>query len=287
MNNEQIGRVVCERMGPHDATVLYSGVICQTGAAALQQQLESLFDYYQYNRIELRLESPGGSVEALQYMLRQISRYEGQGRAVAVRTTFLCASAAAILLAMGAWGERCVDRATALLFHSARVGSNVQGLTATVSSNLSQVLQGADRHLVDILVDRMVRQTGSTQALANMVHARCQRVEYNWSQLSSHLYAFTPESEGKRRPEWLRSLAKIACTGVAGGKFASELKKHLQIRFERDVRMDVREAYVLCLIDEVEGVLQDKAADVDGLTSPVDVQELRLSAADAICRPAC
>ena len=282
MNNEQIGRVVCERMGPHDATVLYSGVICQTGAAALEQQLQSLFGYYQYNRIELRLESPGGSVDAMDYMLRQISRYEEQGRAVAVRSTFVCASAAAILLAMGAWGERCVDRATALLFHSARVESNLQGVTAAVSSNLSQVLLSADRYLVDILVQRMLSQSGSAKALANMVHARCQQVELNWSQLESQLRASTADSEGKRRPEWLRSVAKIARSGITGGKFTSDLKKHLHIRMQRDVRMDVREAYVLCLIDEVEGVLHAEADGSDALTLPVGRQQLKLSATDAV-----
>ena len=124
------------------------------GAIALERQLDSLFGYYQYNCVELRLESPGGSVDALHYMLRQMTRYEERGKEVAVQSTFLCASAAAYPVSDGKWGHRRVDRSTNLLFHSARVEATGYGMTAATSTNLSNALSGIDHRLVDVLIQR-------------------------------------------------------------------------------------------------------------------------------------
>lgn len=255
MSEQTANRVVCEHMGPDKAVVVYEGVICQVGAAALDQHLESLFGYYQYQRVDLRLESPGGSVEAMNYMLRQISRYEQDGKAVAVHTTFLCASAAAVLLAMGQWGERRVDQSTALLFHTARVDSNLQGMTAAISNNLSQTLLVADRRLISTLVGRMLHETGSEQALMELVRTRLQQIESDWNRLESILGFSGSGAPGKGRPEWMRELAKLARPEMADGKFIAALKKHLYLRMQRDMRMDLREAYCLCLIDEVGDLL--------------------------------
>lgn len=263
MNEPTVNRVSCEHLGPDKAVVVYEGVICQAGAAALGQQLESLFGYYQYLRVELRLESPGGSVEAMNYILRQIGRYEREGRVVAVRTTFMCASAAAVLLAMGEWGERRVDQTTALLFHTARVDSNLQGMTAAVSNSLSQTLLVADQRLVSTLLGRMLNETGSEQALLELVRSRLQQVESDWSRLESQLGSSRTEAEGRGRPEWMRALAKLVRPELVDGKFTGTLKKHLYLRMQRDVQMDLREAYALCLIHEVEGVLVDDRRKLD------------------------
>ncbi len=257
MNDQAVNRVSCEYMGPDKAVVLYNGVICQAGAAALNQKFESLFGYYQYQCVELHLESPGGSVEAMNYIIRQIGRHQEEGRVVAVRTTFLCASAAAVLLAMGQWGQRRVDQSAALLFHTARVESNLQGMTAAVSNSLSQTLLIADQRLVSTLVGRMLREAGSELALYELVRTRWQQVESDWNRLEYLIGLLSVEDGSRGRPEWMRALAKLARMELPDGKFTAAFKKHLYVRMHRDTRMDLREAYVLCLIDEVEGVLSD------------------------------
>ena len=257
MNEQAVNRVSCEYMGPDKAVVVYEGAICHAGAAALIQMLESLFGYYHYRRVDLRLESPGGSVEAMNYMLRQIGRHEQEGRVVAVSTTFMCASAAAVLLAMGQWGDRRVDQSTALLFHTARVDSNLHGMTAAVSNSIFQTLLVADQRLVSMLVGRMLHETGSELALSELIRSRLQQVETDWSKLDCCLGLSKINKEGRARPDWARALAKIARPELQDGKFTVALKKHLYLRMQQDVRMDLREAYALCLIDEVEGVLSD------------------------------
>ncbi|MCF8169319.1 MAG: ATP-dependent Clp protease proteolytic subunit [Rhodoferax sp.] len=268
MRTDQSLSITCEHMGPHEAVVLYSGAICEAGALALQSRFQSLFGYYQYNRVQLQLESPGGSVEAMHFILRQMQRYEQQGRAIAISTTFLCASAAAVMLAMGSWGERKVDRSTTLLFHTVRIESGLNAITAALSSSLSQSLQSVDRHLVDLLVKRMVMQTGSEEALAHLVVERCQYVERNWNKLAVQLGSLQSDSEGTRKPQWLKLMIKFARHGISAGKFTNELKKHLHSCMQREVRMDVRQAYALLLIDTVDGVIDADALRPEDLEAP-------------------
>jgi hypothetical protein len=60
----------------------------------------------------------------------------------------------------------------------------------------------------------------------------------------------------KRQPDWFKSLTKITRQGLEKGKFLQELQKLIHNRMQHDVRMDLREAFCLCLIDEVTGVLK-------------------------------
>lgn len=273
--------MACSKMGTDEAHVLYKGTICQSGALALAQQFEQLFGYYQYRRVLLSIESPGGEIDALEYLLRAMDKWSKQGRAVAVGTSFLCASAAAFLLSMGQWGERRVDRSTLLLFHSARIdSSSLAGMTAAFSTNLSQVLNTVDRKLLDVMMNKMLFETGSAQALVDLVLARVRYIDTHWKQLASDLTTLTTATDGNRKPDWLKVLQKWARPGADAQKFVLEMKKHLNLRLQRDVRMDLCEAYVLCLIDEIAGVVDadsieldsPKAVIVDALL-PIDMHE--------------
>jgi ATP-dependent protease ClpP protease subunit len=256
MKEENSCTVVCEQMSPHNATIFYRGAICQIGASAMERQFKSLFDYYQYDCVDVRLESPGGSIDSMHYILRKMTDYEERGKKVSVRSTFVCASAAAILLAMGRWGNRIVDRSTTLLFHTSRIDTTGHGMTAAISVNLSQTLAGVDHRLVDVLINRMSRQAGGENALANLVIQRCRYVNENWDTLAESLNSLFSEGQSKRRPDWFKSLTKITRQGLEKGRFLQELKKLIHNRMQHDVRMDLREAFCLCLIDEVTGVLK-------------------------------
>lgn len=248
--------VVCTEMGPQQASVLYTGTMCQAGALALEYQFERLFGYYQYRRISLSIESPGGAIEGLEYVLRVMHKWARQGRAVAVGSTFQCGSAAAFLLAMGQWGHRRVDRGTLLLFHSARTeGASMAGMTAAFSANLLKALISIDQKLLDVMVSKMLSETGGQQALAELVLARARFVDQHWTELALDLTTFTTRLDGNRKPDWMKAVQKWTRLGAEPKKFVLEMTKHLNLRLQRDVRMDLCEAYVLCLIDEIAGVL--------------------------------
>lgn len=256
MNNTQEFSLVCTEMGPHQASLRYTGVMCQAGALMLEFQFDRLFGYYKYRRITLMIESPGGTIDGLDYVLRVMQRWAAQGRSVVIGSTFQCASAAAFLLSMGEWGHRRVDRSTFLLFHSARLQSaSFAEMTAALSINLSQTLNSVDKKLLDVMVDKMLLETGGAQHLGQLVVERLRHVDLHWKMLAAELSTFTTAFDDKRRPDWLKEIQKWARPGSDPNKFVLELKKHLSRRLQRDVRMDLCEAYVLCLIDEVVDVL--------------------------------
>jgi hypothetical protein len=262
MENANTYSVVCTEMGPHQASLRYTGTMCQGGALALEFQFDRLFGYYKYRRVTLMMESPGGTIDGMDYVLRVMQRWAVQGRAVAIGSTFQCASAAAFLLSMGEWGRRRVDRSTFLLFHSARLQSaSFAEMTAALSINLSQALNSVDKKLLDVMVDKMLLETGSPQDLAQLVGARLRHVDLHWKTLAVGLTTFTTAFDDKRRPDWLKDIQKWARPAGDPAKFVLELKKHLSRRLQRDVRMDLCEAYVLCLIDEVVDVLMPNSPE--------------------------
>jgi hypothetical protein len=266
--------LACTEMGSHEASLIYNGSLCHEGALALEYQCERLFGYYKYERITLSIESPGGVIDGLEYVLRTMTKWAGEGRVVAVRSTFQCASAAAFLLAMGEWGKRRVDRATFLLFHSARIDSSaIGGMTAAYSTNLSQALSSVDRKLLEVLLGQMLKQTGSAQGLSNLIASRIRYLDKNWKQITNSLSTLT-SGHSLSKTDWLKALQKWTRVGTDPNKLVVEMKKHLQSRLQHEARMDLREAYALCLIDEIDGVLDAGSALRDSQRPvPVDSSE--------------
>jgi hypothetical protein len=278
----------CLELGTDEASVFYKGAMCQAGALALEYQFDQLFGYYKYRRVTLSIESPGGAIDGLEYVLRVMHKWAGQGRVVAVKSTFMCASAAAFLLAMGEWGSRRVDRSTFLLFHSARIqGGSQAAMTAEFSGNLSRSLHSVDRKLLDLIMDKMLMEAGGADKLADLVLARALYVETHWAELAGQLTTLTSAVDPNRKPDWLKRVQRWS-RYADSSKIVMEMKKHLNSVLQRDARMDLCEAYVLCLIDQIEGVLD--ADSVQRAPSPVVVpQDLvpdQLQDAGAQQRPA-
>ena len=264
MNERTEFSVVCSEMGTHEASLRYSGAMCQSGALAVELQLQSLFGYYKYNRIALTIESPGGELSSLEYVLRSLGKWAKEGRYVAVQSTFQCASAAAFLLSMGEWGERRVDRGTYLLFHSARIAGTPEGMTAAYSNRISNTLNSLDRKLLGVMVDKMLAETGSVKGLSDLVLTRVRYVDANWADLCAQLSTLTNEIDGSRKPQWLKDFLKWARFEAEPKKLVAEMTKYLNLRMQRDVRMDLCEAYVLCLIDEIVDVIDADTVKLEG-----------------------
>jgi len=245
MKNTHDFSLVCTEMSPHQASLRYTGDMCHDGALSLESQLDRLFGYYKYRRVVLMVESPGGTIDGLDYVLRVMQRWAAQGMTVVIGTTFICASAAAFLLSMGEWGHRRVDRSTLLLFHSARVQNAAETeITAESSTNLSHTLSSVDRKLLDVMVNKMLLETGNAQQLAQLVVSRLRHVELSWKELASNLSTFTMASDATSSPPWLKAIKKWARSGADASRFVPDFKKYLSRRMQLNRRMDLREAYV-------------------------------------------
>jgi hypothetical protein len=241
-------------MGTHEAGLDYTGEMSQPGALALTRQFERLFGYYQYPRIVLSIESPGGALDGLEYVLRSMKKWSAVGKHVAVRSTFLCASAGAFLLAMGAWGERRVDKVTHLLFHNARIpGASVLQMTASLTTNISKTLSTVDKSMLDYLVEKLMRDAGGIVRLATTVQMRLCFVDSHWSSVGGKLSTIASAKDGTRKPGWIKSMSNWAYGDPV--KFLTAFKSHLARSFSKDQAFDLAESYVLCLIDEIEDVV--------------------------------
>jgi hypothetical protein len=264
----------CLSMGQHHATLEYCGPISREGALALAGRLEPLFGYYQYSKVILRLESPGGEVEGLDYLLRVLSQYAKQGKRVETQSTFMCASAAAVLLSAGHFGTRRVCSQTHLLFHSSRLqGANIEW-TAASSTMLTNALLSVDRKITEALLERLIAACGGKAGFVEVITARFSFVASNWSQLAPQLITLTSRDGDLSAPAWLKSLKRIMKLQSSPSQMIDAFKRNLVERFQTDTPMHALEAFVLCLIDEVQGVIHadqvrvDAAAEHQGFAEP-------------------
>ncbi|KFB76378.1 MULTISPECIES: ATP-dependent Clp protease proteolytic subunit [Candidatus Accumulibacter] len=88
---------------------------------ALCDAIDLALSYFHYETVEIRIHSPGGESDALRHLVVQLPRWHRRG--VLIRTVAMieCASAAAIILAVGSPGHRHAGLSSRLLFHRPRI----------------------------------------------------------------------------------------------------------------------------------------------------------------------
>lgn len=231
--------------------------ISEASALGVERALDLFFGYYHYPSALLRINSNGGQLAALNYMIQTVERWRKEGRRIQTEATFRAASAAALLLSLGEVGSRGTQRHTALLYHHTRVGGGAGAITAGGADHLAAMLQSKDRRLVTRLADHVAAGFGGPAALAAEGRARCELLQVRHASINEAL-----EGQASRSmPKWLRSVAAMYRECEARSSTAAHIKA-LARRFEQDTSMDLREAYALGLIDGIVGVpdLKPKAA---------------------------
>jgi ATP-dependent Clp protease, protease subunit len=102
-------------------------------AFALLDEIKLLHDYYQFREIELQIDSPGGSADALHHLLQSLEPWRsGNGRTLLTVGLNEIASAAALLLSFGTVGHRSVSAHSRLLYHAIRKVER-EGVSQTVA----------------------------------------------------------------------------------------------------------------------------------------------------------
>lgn len=222
--------------------------ITENLATAMEAGLEKLFHYYKYDRIVLRINSPGGLLNALRHMLQYMQHWRNRGCLIDTEVTFSAASAAAVLLSFGQVGSRTAHQHTSLLFHHARISGTTNAITATGAKNIASALKTTDQGLLLRLVEHVVAGSGGTAAYCAQGIARCDLLSNQAAAIANALELPTD----KKSPSWLKSIAKMYLD-VDAKKNPAPYMRYLAARMEIDSPMDLREAYVLCLLDRVYG----------------------------------
>lgn len=237
------------------ASLEYRGDFHADPISVLLKQMEVATNYYQYKRVDLHIHSPGGEIGAMRRLLRGVWDIQQRGVEVRTMTSQLCASAAAWLLASGTWGQRCVGVDTNLLFHNVRALAPArQTLTANDAHELARKLDSADQISAGIL-SRMVAQAGGEKAFARILAWRLQHAVRRWEDSRTLMKCQMAGLIEDKAPRLLVDLLKAVQLESEASAVVGLHAAAVGDVCRQDASMDVRIAWALGLVDEVEGVL--------------------------------
>ena len=255
-----------------------SGPIDAELVEAVCTELELGFAYYKYKEIKLGLNSPGGEYHAMQTLMTQIRHYAHDNHQVHVQAGQMCASAAAFLLANANWGTRRVQVDTQLLFHWTRANmAPGLAMTGDLAAGLARNLNALDQMLITQLVESLCAGAGGESALIYTIESRLFGVQQAWDQVESVMQrnAMAPASKDRAWVMALQRNLRRWRSASENRKKLSGLTHYLKLRFEKDSMMDLREAYALCLIDEIGGVWPMSGSRVDHAAIVYDRDDVR------------
>lgn len=132
-------------------------------------EVDLALEYYCYRHIELHIDSPGGSVAALEYYLSRLSYWRTiDGFVLETLALTAAASAAAMILALGTIGYRRAYRSAQLLFHDARIRPHQdETWTHEELEHHRRALMEADERMITRLAEHVYHgtadDTGSLQ----------------------------------------------------------------------------------------------------------------------------
>lgn len=223
--------------------------ITENLATAMEAGLQKLFNYYKYDRIVLRINSPGGLLNALRHMLQYIQHWRNRGCLIDTEATFGAASAAAVLLSFGQVGSRTAHLHTSLLFHHARISGTTNIITASSARTIATALKTTDKGMLMRLVEHVVSGSGGIAAHCAQGITRCDLLSNQAAAIANALEL----PIDRKSPSWLKSVSKMYLD-VDAKKHPAPYMRYLAARMEIDSPMDLREAFALCLLDRVHDV---------------------------------
>jgi len=143
-----------------------TGEIDMPVAFALLDEMKLLHDYYQFREIELQIDSPGGSADALHHLVQSLEPWRrGKGRTLLTVGLNEIASAAALLLSFGTIGHRRASAHSRLLYHAIRKVER-EGVSHTVAQLrvATRKLEQWDDCFTDMLVEHVQKDAGKHPA---------------------------------------------------------------------------------------------------------------------------
>lgn len=143
------------KLDPKAPMIRLTGEIDMPVSYALLDEIKLLHDYYQFRVIDLHIDSPGGSADALHYLVHSLEPWrKGEGRVLRTFGINEVSSAAALLLSFGTLGYRTASSRSRLLYHSAR--ATPQGESTHTVAQLRVVtkrLARWDQCFIDLLAE--------------------------------------------------------------------------------------------------------------------------------------
>ncbi len=217
--------------------------------------------YYCYPEFKIRIESPGGQVQALSHALGKLQTLgvncAGESpneNGIVIRTEGFTtvASAAAILLSMGTVGCRTCYETCKLCYHGARVRWNTD-ITKEKADEIYRQLKESD----EIIITKLLAQAIRSLELSFEERIRNNTIYFHINRSiqgkkSSSCFSVVYRNEFKKLSSFYDN---IIDKGTTDKKVISALKRYLKKVYHRlysdDVFIDSEEAQFLLLVDEI------------------------------------
>ena len=234
----------------HTARILYAAPVEPIAMQRCVELIDESFSYYQYDQVEIEIESNGGRVDSMHSMRARIDRWRRDGRKIHTRALVTCASAAASLLSMGEIGGRTVSPSTTLLYHFSRVHTSSAAITSERARDLTRRLDREDERMLEQLLDH-VMGTDETAAAAWL---QCALARIEWAKEfirhGNSQRAFVRKDAAERLRRLERTLKAIR----SESSIRARVRTHLEAMFALDQAADLLEAWALNLFDRIEDV---------------------------------
>ncbi|MEM0354668.1 MAG: ATP-dependent Clp protease proteolytic subunit [Thermoplasmata archaeon] len=121
----------------------------------LCDEIDLAIDYYQYKKIDIQIDSHGGSIASLDYYLSKLDRWRKKGIIIGTLGLTSVASAAAIILALGTVGYRRAYGSSMLLYHNTRIEREKWVATKDSLQFESDALDRTDKRLIKRMIDHV------------------------------------------------------------------------------------------------------------------------------------
>lgn len=142
------------------AIVTVTGPIEESSMLQLASSIQKLhYDLY-YKNIELEISSPGGLIQALDYIREIMEGLRAKGVTFTTRALISTSSAAANLVSLGDY--RQAARTTSFLYHQSR-GGGADLYTAKQATVMVSAMEQLDERYLNLLVEQAQRQAQSSQ----------------------------------------------------------------------------------------------------------------------------
>lgn len=154
------GNAVTARLLPDRMAVRFATDVTRDSVFYLTDIVDAGLAYYGYGRIDLQIDSAGGSADSLAYFIRRLTEWRRGTSRLVLRTVGLTtvASAAAVMLSLGTVGHRQVYPSTRLLYHHGRIltqrpamwtRAELEHHASALAAVDGEVLQALARHVID------------------------------------------------------------------------------------------------------------------------------------------
>lgn len=147
------------------AVIRLIGEVNNKSIFSLCDEIDLAIEYYNYRKIDIQIDSPGGSISSLDYYISKLDKWQ-QRHGVIIGTLGLTsvASAAAMILSLGTIGYRRAYMSSQLVYHNSRL------ITQKEEMWTKERLDYTNKSLVetdDRLLNRLVKHVYTNKVFQN------------------------------------------------------------------------------------------------------------------------